>query len=700
MAGSERYGGKGRTRTLYVCRPTNAIVFCTKLDQKMVTMTMAARRHQSSSAATPTTMATQLFFLLLSLSSITIDADNPKSKPYVAYRTDPYDQPIVTTWVMKDGVEKSSSRSSSTGRIHKNEVTRRNSNKGNEEDTRCPLSFRLGSTHASHHLGGSGSSSSAGGASIAGGGMGGGTIARSPPVIYPLHPDLDAGSGRQILLATTWEMLEMWTPGGGGGSSSSIASSEGASSSEQLKEDEQFPLLFEGSSFYHSAPIVYDVAGDGIMDAILGDYDGELHLIGLDFEQDTVASGKGGGQQGNNRNRRRRYYERISVPRLAVRKSWYDAAIGKTTAIGNATTVLSSDPNRTREDFVEPYHVIFELSNKDWRRAGEHLGEGEQQQPLRGISADVLTMGLDSAKALSDRRRQLQRGRRTLENGEEEDGANSKGGENESSAEEVMHRRLQEVEEVENGEADAIRDERERMDLGAHDFIESGMESAEAISETRAEGERMDGGTLDFVEGGMDNVDATSEQVYPGDDGLYHDDASGAPPDGTESKGERGFARDWGDDVMMKNEGEEAMETDEAGYRGADDYFPYGEHGYVDDGYRYKPQAPDGWDTYDQYQEAKDAFFHDSNYLHLPPHLLSTCTVVELPREYVSSSMKPVDAIDELILCAVSYYFDEDEERAGMKRSFGKHANAHGGDETEEQRGRYVANAILGYNLK
>ena len=156
---------------------------------------------------------------------------------------------------------------------------------------------------------------------------------------------------------------------------------------------------------------------------------------------------------------------------------------------------------------------------------------------------------------------------------------------------------------------------------------------------------------------------------------------------------------------MMKNEGEikdnslaGEMEADEMGYKGMDDYYPYGEHGYVDDGY--KPRAPEGWDTYAQYQEAKDAYFHYSNYLHLPPHLLSTCTVVELLREYVSPSMKPADVIDELILCAVSYYFDEDEERAGRKRSFGKHANANGGDETEEQRGRYVANAILGYNLK
>ena len=122
----------------------------------------------------------------------------------------------------------------------------------------------------------------------------------------------------------------MWTPGntvGGGGSSSS-------SSSEQLKEDEQFPLLFESSSFYHSSPIVHDVQGDGVADAILGDYDGHLHFVGLDFESSSSSSSSSPGQQQQQYNhhdqRRKRYYHRISVPRLFVRKSWYEVAINRT----------------------------------------------------------------------------------------------------------------------------------------------------------------------------------------------------------------------------------------------------------------------------------------------------------------------------------------------------------------------------------
>lgn len=565
-----------------------------------------------------------------------------------------------------------------------------NENENDGGDARCPLSFRLGSTqHASHHFGGSSSHENA--------------VARSPPIIYPLHPDLDAGSGRQILLATAWEMLEMWTPGGGGsGGGIGIGGSSSSSSSEQLKEDEQFPLIFEGSSFHHSAPLVHDVSGDGIMDAILGDYDGDLHLVGLDFEHDVIRHTGGGGDKNNEnggsnenyrRRRRRRYYERISVPRLSVRKSWYDAAIGRTVGINddNATSKVSSgptsDPNRTRQEFFEPYHAFFEQANKDWRM--ESHGE-DGQKPLRGVSADVLTMGMDSAKALMERRRRRDSRRRdsefspanskegVMKNSEENgEDANFKVRDEEGHAKEGNHRRLQEEAAILSSEADVHhQDEREEV-VRNEDGTQNVVGGNHAIVELEAE-------------------DTTLEEIYH-DDGLFHDDASDAPPDGTESMEDMDFASEWGDG-KGEEFGDSLSAGDEIGYRSMDDYFPYGDHGYADDGY--KAQVPDGWDSYGQYQEAKDAYYHDSNYLHLPPHLLSTCALVELPREYVTESMKPADLIDELILCAVSYYFDEDEERAGMKMSFGKHANANGGDETEEQRGRYVANAILGYNLK
>ena len=271
-------------------------------------------------------------------------------------------------------------------RIRKNAVARRPPARGGEDDDpRCPLSFRLGSAHSAHF--GAGASSRAAAAVDAAAATADaatspaqktGVGTHTPPLIYPLHPDFDAGSGRQILLTTDYEVLEMWTPSGaidhGGGPSGS----GGGQSAEQMKEDEQYPLLFEGSSFFHTSPVVHDLEGDGVADAILGDYDGNLHLVGLDFER--AASREGG--------RRKRYYRRISVPRLFVRKGWYEAAINRTReedfmahkdatgeAAGEATggevaiAANATAGNRTKrwEEF-EPYHTYF-ASDHDtaWR---------------------------------------------------------------------------------------------------------------------------------------------------------------------------------------------------------------------------------------------------------------------------------------------------------------------------------------------
>lgn len=481
----------------------------------------------------------------------------------------------------------------------------------------------------------------------------------TPPIIYPLHPDFDAGSGRQILLTTDYEVLELWTPSSVIGTqevkSSSSSSSGGGGvegeSTEQLKEDEQFPLLFEGSSFYHSSPIVHDVEGDGIADAILGDYDGNIHLIGLDFE-----AAKGDNNAGNNQHhqRRKRYYRRITIPRLFVRKNWFDVAINKTSedqAMANTTT---SNENHTKWEDFEPYHTYFAGSNdEEWR--------GKQDKEiLRGVPGDVLNMDVDLAKGLAERRK-MKSARSQINKKKEEEEV-----EDYLFTEGIAHRRLQEV-----------VDESSEMDAG------------------------------------VDKKDSYLDDYAFHDEGLF-DDAADAPPDGTDDR------HNWGDDgVGDQYNAEKAQNNEEArsnedgamehdtddgridDYSPYDDYGGYGRYGYGDD--MYQPEAPEGWASHEEYQMAQDEYYHDRNYLRLPPHLLSSCTLAELPRAYAGSSAKAEDRVDEMILCAVSYYFDEDECKGSAQdagKSFGKHANADGGDETEEQRGRYVANAIVGYNLR
>jgi hypothetical protein len=495
-----------------------------------------------------------------------------------------------------------------------------------KEDPRCPLSFRLGTTHSTHL-------SSSHHPNV-------GT--HTPPIIYPLHPDFDAGSGRQILLTTDYEVLEMFTPNNVGTSFDFQTNRFDGQSSEQLKEDEQFPLLFESSSFYHSHPIVHDVEGDGVADAILGDYDGDLHFIGLDFESPNHDSSGGA----NNHVRRRRYYKRISLPRLFVRKSWYEVAINKTKEDENMALVDENEAakkNHTKWEEFEPYHTYFAgISDTAWR--GPH-----DEDALRGVSGDVLNMNVESSRKLAQREKMV------AENAV--DGA---------VAGDEAHRRLDE-------DAAAAAQPSQNEDLPKSEN--------EVLPEEVVEARHM-----------------IDEYMYEEEPELFGgDDSMDAPPDGSDGSNHEPNV---GDDYFP-NQREDIEETGESGMEGVDDYYARHRYGYHDD--MYNPEPPDGYESYQQYQEIQNKYYHDSNYLRLPPHLLSTCTLAEFPRQYSTGASNPIDRIDEVLLCAVSYYFDEDECKDPSKsggKSFGKHANADGGDETEEQRGRYVANALMGYNLR
>ncbi|KAL3779886.1 hypothetical protein HJC23_001476 [Cyclotella cryptica] len=578
---------------------------------------------------------------------------NPKSRPYVAYRGNPFDQEIVTRRILEDGLELrgTGGGGSSSSRVLKNQINResiKTKDKTYEDDPRCPLSFRLGTTHSTH-LGSSSSSS--------------GT--HTPPIIYPLHPDFDAGSGRQILLTTDYEVLEMWTPSNAIGTHQFEFRDDGKEdaagagrglegpSTEQLKEDEQFPLLFESSSFYHSSPIVHDVEGDGVADALLGDYDGNLHFVGLDFEQPQSNRGSGDSVHSNNQ-RRRRYYKRISIPRLFVRKSWYEVAINRTKEDESMALVDESEAakrNHTKWEEFEPYHTYFAgISDTAWR--GPH-----DEDALRGVTGDVLHMDVDLSKKLVDRKK-----KQKLE-GDRVDSS---------------HRRLVEGGVIDESNANMVKNEEHFVDRGSDLPVSQSDLQPEDAAETRS--------------------NLIDEYMYEAEPELFGDDSMDAPPDGSEAT-ENDPIGTFGDDHFPSHqEGKE--DGDSSIEQGMDDYYARRRFDYQDDMYR--PQAPDGYDSYEQYQEVQNRYYHDSNYLRLPPHLLSTCTLAELPRQYSTGASNPIDRIDELLLCAVSYYFDEDECKDPTKggKSFGKHANADGGDETEELRGRYVANAILGYNLR
>jgi hypothetical protein len=582
---------------------------------------------------------------------------NPKSRPYVAYRTDPFDQEIVSTRILSDGVETRGGGGSTI--IRKNRLEGISKDGGG--DPRCPLSFRLGSTHSAHFHGSQTNNYSSSGGS-------GGVGTHTPPIIYPLHPDFDAGSGRQILLTTDFEVLEMWTPSSAigthadynpnksGGTSGGSGGGVEGQSTEQMKEDEQFPLLFESSSFYYSSPIVHDVEGDGVADAILGDYDGNIHLVGLDFEHATTNDANNNNNQ--QPQRRRRYYNRISIPRLFIRKSWFDVAINRTKENEDMANTTPNDVNHTKWEDFEPYHTYFATtSDTAWK--GEH-----EEQKVRGVSANLLNMDLNAVNGLVERKKK-------------------------------ERRMIEDIVVVGGGEAEAKDNQQQQEEDGQH----RRLQEANVANEPNDNNEEQP----PIEEFYQDDVMFQEDPALIGDDYYSMMDAKSMLNEEAGNNGENEEAADA--DSEPKNWGDDYYPSDDAMVgEGMDDYAYRRRGGYGDD--MYEPPAPDGWDSYQEYQNAQDKYYHDSNYLRLPPHLLSTCTLAELPRAYAGSSTDKMDKIDEMILCAVSYYFDEDECKDPMTKSgssgksFGKQANADGGDETEEQRGRYVANAVMGYNLR
>ena len=265
-----------------------------------------------------------LLRIALILVTVTINGShgNPSSRPYIPFRTDPFDQPQVhhTLDFLTDTI-------TSTRDNHKR-IQMYDPEKA-VPDEQCPLQFSLGVSRRSQDA-----------APGLGGTLNGNSAStplgiQQPPVIYPILPW--QGPGRQVLYATQYEHLDMLTPskgsvkveedysGAGGSSSSSSAASSKSDNkaafsksfiAEGLVEHVEFPLLFESSAF-QTSPIIGDVNKDGILDAILTDYHGGIYAIGLQVPFD----------------KKRRYFHKTQVPRLYVRRQWMESMVNETLGI-------------------------------------------------------------------------------------------------------------------------------------------------------------------------------------------------------------------------------------------------------------------------------------------------------------------------------------------------------------------------------
>lgn len=160
----------------------------------------------------------------------------PVSKPYIAYRTDPFDQPGLHHTLNLDSPLPS--------------VQQRPYLYDEVSGYQCPLQMTLGVAEGMHVDREDESITTA-------------------PVLYPLSH----GVGSQVIYTTAYEHLHLLQPGYRERQTTTALK-------EVLVEPPEFPLLME-SSAYMASPVLHDVNADGFLDAILVDYDGGVSVLGL-----------------------------------------------------------------------------------------------------------------------------------------------------------------------------------------------------------------------------------------------------------------------------------------------------------------------------------------------------------------------------------------------------------------------------------
>ena len=548
-----------------------------------------------------------LVLALVSLQGLQMVQADPKSNPYIPFRTDPFDQPSLDH---KLSLDEPIRTRSTIHRFQPNSV----------RDRQCPLSFSLGLSRRAHSGGGGGggdgSSNQKGSAMV------------QPPSIFPVHPS--KGAGRQVVHSTLYEHLDMLSP-------SQLLLSTVVK--EGLEQEKDFPLLFESSSFL-AAPIVHDFNGDGVMDALLVDYDGGMYFVGL---HGSVPKDQDGHHHHYHHHQSQRFYKRFQVPRLQLRRSWVEARLN--------ATLLSKQEERGQDEATddasayygrkEPYHSYFEY--------GTNGQDKEQGDILRAVTADMIQQDHDRVDALEKRRE-----RRVKPDG----GITTEEG-NDPTDGDTHRRRLQEVE----GTGAAVNSsEYERTD---HDV------DNEIKTDDDDEDDDKEWGELD------DDYDAVRGGEQHEQDGWADDEV--------ESEGMDEAGR-WVDDVVHGHD-------DAVGGGAGGDSPPHDKYG--DDDYQNMMDDASGYGKYDDYYamryQDRDDYYDEQHYIRLPPHVLCTPVLADMKKPYSSDENER----EEMIFLAVSYYFDEDEYEGLL--SYRRFQNEDKGDESEANRGLYVATALVAF---
>ena len=603
---------------------------------------------------------------------------NPMSKPYIPFRTTPFEHPNLVHHEITFDDQTTKTRT----------LKRFDPTETRDKD-QCPLQFSLGISKRVHQSNSEGL----------------GII--QPPIIYPILPS--KGPGRQVLYLTQYEHLDLMTP----------VTTEGEPFAkdiikEALVQHVEYPMLFESSAFLTS-PILRDVNGDGIVDVVVADYDGGIYAMGLQPSGDNS----------------KRYFHKAQVPRLFVRRHWMEALVNETLGVAVTDSIgdeggegdePKDETTPEREGTHDPYHSYFEYT---------YGSSHEHESLVRGVTANALGLDQKHVETLQERRkRKLSRKTKTTEEEEEEENNNNWEEEEENIGEpEEGRRRLQEV--IEEGD----HGHQQQEDVAAEGNQEENLIEPE---EQNTEGENNNQGESE------EGTPSEPEQEGEGQQNTIEEEVNAVgeqPPEGlSEEEAQRqDSASEQVEDAVLTEDGQEEVATpdeevhidseqvegfengekirglgddDDYSYRGGagddmypggDDYVnPYGEdYGYRhgggdDDEYPRERYGDDDYPRYDdyygRYDSERDEYYDEKHYIRISPHILCTPVLVEFPKLYNDNG-----EVENYLFVAVSYFMDEDEYDGLF--SYHRFENTDHGDESEVQRGMYIANAIMVYQF-
>lgn len=569
--------------------------------------------------------------LLILIFVVKIVQAAPFSKPFIAYRTDPFDQNVhhELAW---DETEVKTQQNIKNSRVFQYDGV---------PAAQCPLQLSIGLAKKLHYSSDDGSNA-----------------VKQPPVLQTVFPA--RGPGKQVIYSTAYEHVDLLSPAVlegtyDGRRTAATTTSAKSPIKEALLQASDYPILFESSAFSTTSPILHDVNGDGIMDIIVADYEGGISVS-------AVAGSP-------------RYFHHTQIPRLYVRRSWVEGRVNASLPPPPPPPVEQpkndTKPSRYHPPPNDPYHSYFEF----------YYSAGSNDELIRGQSANVLEQKSEDAVLLKERRSKEQ---------------------NVQATSTVQQRRLQVVTNENN---EKVHDE-QQLKVGEETLKDEHIQLAHSQEDGNRDEHKAEHGE---EERAQHEKDGAGDPKFHDDDEQYRikanerslvddlqipelDETDRGTDDLTPLRADRAVV----DDLPINHGGvpnhreDDAVPRSSKGYdmEGGDD-MSYGRRDRYEmmDDYYYASKQHDlyGQNEHTSYYDAK-------NYIRLPPHILTTPVLAEVPKLYGNNHDK-----EDILLVPVSYYLDEDDYEGFFP--YKRFVTTDEGDETETRRGTFVASAIMAYIL-